>query len=95
MRVTHCFYFPFCYTKTSLFAFEYYDEVKGAYAFISFVVPNGHEAEVKIEPNTGDMNVSYHKNVFFLNKNNILVVALLKFSLLKKKITLSHFTALG
>lgn len=65
MRVTHCFYFPFCYTKTSLFAFEYYDEVKGAYAFISFVVPNGHEAEVKIEPNTGDMNVSYHKNVFF------------------------------
>lgn len=49
---------------TSLFAFEYYDEVKGAYAFISFVVPNGHEAEVKIEPNTGDMNVSYH-NVFF------------------------------
>lgn len=67
--------------KIFLFVFEYYDEVKGVYVFIFFVVLNGYEVEVKIELNIGDMNVSYYKNVFFLNKNNILVVVLLKFSL--------------
>lgn len=67
--------------KIFLFVFEYYDEVKGVYVFIFFVVLNGYEVEVKIELNIGDMNVSYYKNVFFLNINNILVVVLLKFSL--------------
>lgn len=67
--------------KIFLFVFEYYDEVKGVYVFIFFVVLNGYEVEVKIELNIGDMNVSYYKNVFFKNINNILVVVLLKFSL--------------
>lgn len=51
--------------KIFLFVFEYYDEVKGVYVFIFFVVLNGYEVEVKIELNIGDMNVSYYKNVLF------------------------------
>jgi hypothetical protein len=34
-----------------------------------FVVPNGHEAEVKIEPNTADMNVSFNLQSSVDNKD--------------------------